>query len=64
MNLDEYEVDRLEGGSSSLTTNALSCESAQWKAAVYSRLGTASKIVSEIQSLEMVKFTEIDRERG
>ena len=61
MNLDEFAVDGSEGGSTGLTTNTLTRESSQWRAAVYSRLGTASKIVSEIQSLEMVKFTEIDR---
>ena len=61
MNLDECKVNDEEGGSSGLTTNTLNRESAQWRAAVYARLGTASKIVSEIQSLEMVKFTEIDR---
>ena len=61
MNLDEFVVDNSEGGSTGLTTNTLTRESSQWRAAVYSRLGTASKIVSEIQSLEMVKFTEIDR---
>ena len=61
MNLDESKVDPEEGGSSGLTTNTLNRESAQWRAAVYARLGTASRMVSEIQSLEMVKFTEIDR---
>ena len=61
MNLDEFVVDNSEGGSTGLTTNTLTRESSQWRAAVYSRLGNASKIVSEIQLLEMVKFTEIDR---
>jgi hypothetical protein len=36
-------------------------ESAQWRAAVYVRLGTTSKMVAEAQTYEMEKFTEIVR---
>ena len=36
-------------------------ESAQWRAAVYARLGTTSKMVSESHTLELEKFTEIQR---
>ena len=62
VNLDVLEVNRDEGGGAGgLTSNTVTRDSAQWRAAVYARLGTAAKTVSEIQSLEMVKFTEIDR---
>jgi hypothetical protein len=36
-------------------------ESAQWRVAVYARLGTTSKMVAKAKTYEMEKFTEIVR---
>ena len=58
VNLDEYEVEPTEDRAVLLSRTR---ESAQWRAAVYARLGTTSKTVSESHTLEMESFTELKR---
>lgn len=60
VSLDEFQVEESEGGNE-LTPRTITRESAQWRSAVYARLGTTSKMVSEIQVHEMEKFSEIER---
>jgi len=58
VNLDEYEVEPTEDRDVLLSRTR---ESAQWRAAVYARLGTTSKEVSESHTLQLEKFTELQR---
>ena len=55
------QVEEGGGDDGVLTTTQIRREPTQWRAAVYARLGTTSKMVSEIQRHEMQKFTELER---
>ena len=59
MHLDELATR--EEGDEGMDGRDITRESAQWRAAVYARLGTTSKRTERIESTQMVEFAEIKR---
>ena len=60
MNLDEMTLEPEEGGETTGPRD-ITREHQQWRAAIFARVGTTAKTVSEIQLHEMEKFGDLER---